>query len=70
MLAIFDITAHAGTGKFELESHQGETILSVYIQSVCHSQIHLRKHRDMNEIPTCYAGTSLGDQHSVPLLYG
>ena len=24
----------------------------------------------MNGIPTCYAGTSLGDQHSVPLLHG
>lgn len=69
MLAIFVIAARAGTGKLELESHQGETISSVSVQSVCHSQIHLRTHIARNGYAICYAGTSLGDQHSVPLLH-
>jgi len=65
MLAIFDIASHVRTGKFELESQQGETIPSVYIQSFCHNQTHPRKQSDRNgnRNPTDYAGTSLGGQH-------
>jgi hypothetical protein len=72
MRAISDIAAHVGTGQFESESHQGETIPSVYIHFVCHSQIHPQRLSDTNgnPNPTSYRSTSLADQHFVPVLYG